>query len=581
MSQVGIISASGGGGGGAVNSVTGGTNINTTGTAADPIINLDDAITLATSVTSPLYTVASGDIVLNMTDDVGTNSVSFTNDSDAEVASIDSLGGATFTNLDVDNININTNTISSTNTNGDIILTPDGTGTVNISYGTQYTVALYGASGALSEVSGVGTSGQVLTSNGAGADPTWQDVSASGASSFPTDSGTATPTGGGALTVAGGTNINTAGAANTVTVNLDDAITVATSVSTPLYTVASGDLVLNMTDDIGTTSVSFTNNSDAEVAYVDSLGGGVFATVVVDNITLNGNTISSTNTNGDINLSPDGTGTVVINTDLDVDNINVNGNTISSTNVNGDINLSPNGTGTVVINTDLDVDNINVNGNTISSSNVNGDINLSPNGTGTVVVNTDLDVDNININGNTIISTDTNGDITLTPNGTGAVNVSYGTQYAVLVYGASGALSEVSGVGTSGQVLTSNGAGANPTWQAAGGGSGFTWNEETGTSATMSVDNGYIANNVSLVTLTLPTTAAVGSVVRVAGKGAGGWRIAQNAGETIYWDSNTATTTGATGSLDSSDQYDAVELVCITANTDWVVLSSKGNITIV
>ena len=45
-----------------------------------------------------------------------------------------------------------------------------------------------------------------------------------------------------------------------------------------------------------------------------------------------------------------------------------------------------------------------------------------------------------------------------------------GTAYAVLVNGSSGALSEVSGVGTTGQVLTSNGAGAAPTWQAASGG---------------------------------------------------------------------------------------------------------------
>lgn len=45
------------------------------------------------------------------------------------------------------------------------------------------------------------------------------------------------------------------------------------------------------------------------------------------------------------------------------------------------------------------------------------------------------------------------------------------TQFAVMLGGgAAGAPNSVSGVGTSGQVLTSNGAGANPTWQAAGGG---------------------------------------------------------------------------------------------------------------
>ena len=90
---------------------------------------------------------------------------------------------------------------------------------------------------------------------------------------------------------------------------------------------------------------------------------------------------------------------------------------------NKDINISPNGTGSVVINTDLDVDNININGNSISSTDTNGDVNISPNGTGSVIINTDLDVDNININGNSITSTDINGDITISPNGTGDVNI--------------------------------------------------------------------------------------------------------------------------------------------------------------
>lgn len=109
---------------------------------------------------------------------------------------------------------------------------------------------------------------------------------------------------------------------------------------------------------------------------------------------------------------------------------------------------------------------------------------------------------------------------------------------------------------------------------------GLTWNEVTGTTQAMDVDNGYICNNGSQVVCTLPDTAALGSVIRIAGKGAGGWKIAQNAGETIYWDASTATTTGITGYLESTDKYDAVELVCMTADTSWVVVSSKGNITI-
>jgi hypothetical protein len=95
----------------------------------------------------------------------------------------------------------------------------------------------------------------------------------------------------------------------------------------------------------------------------------------------------------------------------------------------------------------------------------------------------------------------------------------------------------------------------------------------------MSINNSYIANNAGLVTLTLPAVAALGSIIKVTGKGAGGWRIAQNAGQTIFFGTST-TTTGAAGRLDSTATRDTVELVCVTANNDWNVLSSIGNITV-
>jgi hypothetical protein len=118
-------------------------------------------------------------------------------------------------------------------------------------------------------------------------------------------------------------------------------------------------------------------------------------------------------------------------------------------------------------------------------------------------------------------------------------------------------------------------------WAAvAGGGTGITWNEVTDTTASASVDNGYICNNVALVTVTLPTTAAVGSVVRISGKGAVGWKLAQNASEIIHF-GNKDTTTGTDGYLASSHIRDGVELVCVVADTEWNVISSVGNITIV
>lgn len=106
------------------------------------------------------------------------------------------------------------------------------------------------------------------------------------------------------------------------------------------------------------------------------------------------------------------------------------------------------------------------------------------------------------------------------------------------------------------------------------------WTEVTGTSQTAAVDNGYILNNVALVTITLPTTFAVGDVVVVIGKGAGGWKVGQPAGDNIQF-GDLATTAGTGGSLQSTNQYDCVELIGIVANTTWAVHNSQGNITVV
>lgn len=107
----------------------------------------------------------------------------------------------------------------------------------------------------------------------------------------------------------------------------------------------------------------------------------------------------------------------------------------------------------------------------------------------------------------------------------------------------------------------------------------FKWNEVTGTSDTFEAQNGYITNNAGLVTLTLPSTCAVGDYFRVAGLGAGGWAVAQNASQTIHF-GNMDTTTGVGGSLASTNRYDCLEFLCVATNNEFLVLSSVGNITV-
>ena len=65
-------------------------------------------------------------------------------------------------------------------------------------------------------------------------------------------------------------------------------------------------------------------------------------------------------------------------------------------------------------------------------------------------------------------------------------------------------------------------------------GPGITWVHVTDASAQAQSDTGYLAdNNSAQVTITLPATPALGDIVEVSGVGAGGWKVAQNAGQSI------------------------------------------------
>ena len=65
---------------------------------------------------------------------------------------------------------------------------------------------------------------------------------------------------------------------------------------------------------------------------------------------------------------------------LNVDNLRLDGNTLSVTETNANLNLEANGTGTISFNSDVDLTNINV--DTISSSRTDGKIFIAPSGTG-------------------------------------------------------------------------------------------------------------------------------------------------------------------------------------------------------
>lgn len=106
--------------------------------------------------------------------------------------------------------------------------------------------------------------------------------------------------------------------------------------------------------------------------------------------------------------------------------------------------------------------------------------------------------------------------------------------------------------------------------------SSFAWQPIT-SSRSVVAENGYITNNASLITLTLPASAAIGDSFRIAGMGAGGWRLSQLAGQTVHF-GDKQTTIGTSGYVRSQQTFDCIEVICITVDTDWLIVSSHGNI---
>ena len=64
-------------------------------------------------------------------------------------------------------------------------------------------------------------------------------------------------------------------------------------------------------------------------------------------------------------------------------------------------------------------------------------------------------------------------------------------------------------------------------------GPAFQWQVVAGTAQQALPNMGYVLANAGQVTLALPTAPNVGDTVRVSGVGAGGWRLAQNAGQSV------------------------------------------------
>jgi len=133
-------------------------------------------------------------------------------------------------------------------------------------------------------------------------------------------------------------------------------------------------------------------------------------------------------------------------------------------------------------------------------------------------------------------------------------------------------------VGSTGQVLTVV-AGA-PAWAAATGG-GLTFNTVTTSTQAMAVNNTYYSTYAGTCVMTLPVSAAVGSIIEIITDTSHLIQIAQNSGQLIYCGAlngvSQVTTTGTGGSITTVDPNTVIAIKCIVTDTTWTVIYANNN----
>jgi hypothetical protein len=382
------------------------------------------------------------------------------------------------------NLDVNNNAITTGVTNGDITITPNGTGSIKLGAvkfigttmssddSTQITIAeniqttgTLNVAGALSSgtslalASGATVTGIAdeddMTSNSATLLATQQSIKAyvdaqitaedldfqadsGGALSIDLDSET--------MTFTGGTGIDTSGSGNTITFAIDSTVATLTGAQTLTNKVLTSPTISSPTITGATTTTSLTTNditsngSNANIT-VNPQGTGTIELGANTNVTGNAS-VSGTLTTADITQT--GNTTTVGNNSIQgvLTATSVTTNDITTNGSNADLNLEPQGTGAVVIGANIthtgtqtttgqmNVDNLRIDGNTISAT--SGGITLSPataqnvTVSGTNVKLTAAEANFTLMEATTVradaISTDTsNGDLTIGTQGTGNI----------------------------------------------------------------------------------------------------------------------------------------------------------------
>jgi photosystem II stability/assembly factor-like uncharacterized protein len=104
------------------------------------------------------------------------------------------------------------------------------------------------------------------------------------------------------------------------------------------------------------------------------------------------------------------------------------------------------------------------------------------------------------------------------------------------------------------------------------------WIPTNGTTIQAVIDTGYLLTSPQLVTVTLPASPNSGDIVRLSGAGASGWRVAQNAGQSIIGNFSSFANSPWTPSGASPLQWRAIALSADGSRVAAVASSTGGGI---
>src|SRR6056300_1054322 len=385
-----------------------------------------DTLTNKTLTSAVLNTAVSGTAILdedNMASDSATQlatqqSIKAYVDAQVTASDLDfqgDSGGALSIDLDSETFTVAGGTaISTSGSSNTVTVTLDNTAVSAGSYGSSTAIPTFTVD-AQGRLTAAGTA--AISSN----------MSIAG------DSGTDTITvGTDTFTIAGGTGLSSTATTDTITLNIDSTVATLTDSQTltnKTIDSASNTLTLDLSEGTLTGTTAEFNSALSDGSFATLAG-----TETLTNKTISGasNTLSnianSSLTNSSITIGSDSISLGATQTDLngitslDVDNITIDGSTISTTNINGDLTLNPNGSGDVALSSDTikygDPDSTdtvfrNAGSGTLSIQNTTsnitvysgGNIEINPNSGNTVTISGDTTVStNLTVSGNLTVN---------------------------------------------------------------------------------------------------------------------------------------------------------------------------------